>query len=351
MKISSLGRWLRARGPLPAARPLFISIDVSDRCNLRCTMCRAWRDGSRSGVMAPGTFSSVLANLNGLEDRELVLIGAEPTLNPDLVDLVRLAAARGFATRLFTNGGQLDGRLADELIAAGLRSATVSIDGATPATHDQLRGVAGAHARAMGAIRALASGHHKGRIQVSTNTLVTTGSWRELPDLVGLVRDAGAERLSFQLPSQVPGHLCAQVAGSQQYRQSESADLLFDQDSVELVRSSLSRVARLSRSPSAAVMATFPREAFLEGTFPIRGCRYARISLNIDSSGNAYPCSHFQCNGLGSLVTRNWQEVWQNRARLAFLDDLSGGLHEVCNYCCHYIHNLSLIRLVRGVLR
>ena len=350
MTVSSALRWLRTLVVSRPQRPLLISIDVSDRCDLRCAMCRAWRRGPRAEVMDVTTFASVLRGLGGLEGRELVLIGAEPTLNPALVHMVAAATAAGFATRLFSNGARLDRDMAEELARAGLGSATISIDAASPATHDHLRGVAGAHARAVGAIRALRAAPAGCRVAVSTNTLVTTTTLCELQALVGLARDAGATRHAFQIPSQVPAHLAGGEGLSQQYRESDSDRLLFQPQQLPELRATLAKVARSARSPSAAILAGLPDEAFLEARFPHARCRYAGIALSIDSAGNAYPCSHFHGTNLGAVAARGWQGVWRGQERQAFLHDLARGLHEVCRYCCHTVHNLSAGRLAQAAL-
>lgn len=350
MSGSPLARWLEVLAPAAPPQPLLISLDVSDRCNLRCAMCRAWRrPAAADDGMSLATFRALLGGLRGLEGRELVLIGAEPTLNPALADMVAEATAQGFATRLFSNGGQLGQGLAGELAQAGLGRATISVDGAAP-SHDHLRGVAGSHARALAAIRSLSAGHGGCRITVGTNTLVTAATFRELPDLVPLVRAAGATRHSFQIPSQVPGALCDEGRSSDQYRHAAGAGLLFEPNQVKGARSTLAALARASRSPSAAILAALPDEAFLEARFPVARCRFTGLGLNLDSAGNAYPCSHFHGVSLGSVAGLGWEAVWSGQERRAFRAGLATGLHEVCRYCCHYVHNLSALRLARAAL-
>jgi radical SAM protein with 4Fe4S-binding SPASM domain len=85
----------------------------------------------------------------GLE--ELHLTGGEPTLSPQLEEIVRYAAGLGIRTRLITNGTLLDRASLEALWQAGLRNIMVSVDGLA-STHDAMRGQPGTWRKAMGTV-------------------------------------------------------------------------------------------------------------------------------------------------------------------------------------------------------
>jgi hypothetical protein len=84
----------------------------------------------------------------GAEGAALVLSGGEPTLNPRLVEYVRLAKRVGVRTvELQTNATRLAGRgLARALAEAGLDQAMVSLHGSTAALSDGITGAPGTFA-------------------------------------------------------------------------------------------------------------------------------------------------------------------------------------------------------------
>ena len=128
----------------PAApRPYNLVAELTYRCPLRCTYCsnplgyratrdaldgeawtRAFREGAELGAVHVG------------------LTGGEPTLHPDLPEIVSGAARAGLYVHLVTAGTTLE---ADELSALrdrGLKSVQLSIQDAEAAASDAVAGVA-----------------------------------------------------------------------------------------------------------------------------------------------------------------------------------------------------------------
>jgi radical SAM protein with 4Fe4S-binding SPASM domain len=344
------GPWLDGRGLWPARRPRYVSIDVCDRCNLRCVACAAWRPQPGSGLIKPELFRQILANLDGLQGRELDLIGAEPTLHPALPELVAATATAGFRPRLFSNGTRIDPSLAERLVAAGLRQVTISLDGASAATHDRLRGVPGAHALSLSAIEHFAKAGRARGLEISSFTVVSRENFRELPEIAPLARARGAGRSAFHFVSQVPETACHAAGASAQYAAAQTGLLLGEEDVAEL-RASVARAFEVSGSPSLALLRVLGRETLTEGRFPLTACRFVRIGLNVATDGQVYPCSHFSHVRFGSLAERHWRDLWQEAERQAFVRRLDRGLFDACAYCCHHVHNLTLPQLARVALR
>ncbi len=327
-----------------------MSIDVCDRCNLRCVTCAAWRRQPGSGLVEPDRFRRMLDNLDGLQGSELDLIGAEPTLHPALPELTAAAAEAGFRPRLFTNGTRVDALLAERLVSAGLAQVTVSLDAASPESHDRLRGVAGAHALALAAVEHFAAAGRARGLEVATFTVVSRENFRELPGIAPLARKHGARRSAFHFVSQVPETACHAVGASAQYAVARSA-LLLEEADLAAFRASVARASLESASPSLALLRALGRATLREGRFPLRACRFVRVSLNVASDGRVYPCSHFSNLRWGSLVESHWRDLWREAERRAFLRHLDRELFETCAFCCHHVHNLTLAQLARVALR
>lgn len=126
--------------------PTQVQILLTERCNLRCRHCAvpaedspaahelelsAWRDFLRHAV-AGGV-------------RSVVISGGEALLRPEAVDLATYAHELGVdRTTLVTNGLLFRGNVPGRIAAAQTRFAGfgvhVSVDGASAATHDWMRG-------------------------------------------------------------------------------------------------------------------------------------------------------------------------------------------------------------------
>ena len=109
-----------------------LRVSVIDRCNFRCTYCMPaeglpWLPSDQ--VLSAEEIERLIRLLVSLGVREVKLTGGEPTVRPDLPDIVR--RARGIDPSLdlsITTNGYLLDRLAAPLRDAGLDRVTVSCD-------------------------------------------------------------------------------------------------------------------------------------------------------------------------------------------------------------------------------
>jgi sulfatase maturation enzyme AslB (radical SAM superfamily) len=120
---------------------LSLNLELTNRCNLRCTFCPTadGRMARAKGFMDPDLFRRALEGAGRLEFVLLFQWG-EPLLHPRFFDLAREAAVRGARTLVTTNGTLLDDRRVAALLDAGLDRVTVSVDGDAE-THEAVRGV------------------------------------------------------------------------------------------------------------------------------------------------------------------------------------------------------------------
>ena len=122
-------------------RPTTLSFDITYRCNLRCTMCRAWQlaDHTDRPELSAEEIVRVIGEFREcLGIREVRFLGGEPLLRHDLPDIIGKVSSSLF-TEIVTNGTLLTPALAERLVESGLHHIRFSIDG--PAEiHDGMRG-------------------------------------------------------------------------------------------------------------------------------------------------------------------------------------------------------------------
>ena len=117
------------------AGPFFVSVDVTQRCNLRCIGCRfhspeiSLRQQDTAGQDV--SYELVLRlcdELKSLGGWRLIFIGqGEPLLHPRLVEMIAAAKAAGLEVFLISNGTLLGGPMAAALVASGLDRIQVSL--------------------------------------------------------------------------------------------------------------------------------------------------------------------------------------------------------------------------------
>ena len=118
---------LARRGNLPTE----VYVQLSRRCNLRCTMCghEIWKDNS--GFMSDEVFERVLAECESAGIRAMTILAAqgEPFLHPRAFEMMELAVARGLSLTVVTNGTPFTPERIERLAKLGLACLQYSFAG------------------------------------------------------------------------------------------------------------------------------------------------------------------------------------------------------------------------------
>ena len=112
----------------------YLRISLTDHCNLRCVYCmpEEMRFAPRDELLAAGEILTIVQAARQLGFDKIRLTGGEPTVRPELLDIVRGISATGFkAISMTTNGLRLK-ELAHPLKKAGLERVNVSVDTLDP---------------------------------------------------------------------------------------------------------------------------------------------------------------------------------------------------------------------------
>ena len=180
--------------PIESIRELYL--EVTNRCNSLCQTCpltfgphEAERDLSLDEMR------HVVEQCPGLERVVLHGIG-EPLLNRELPGMIGWLADRGLLTVFNTNAIALSERRGDRIVEAGLDSLRISIDGATRATYELLRGVDGLD-KVLANARAFRRRHPEAP-DCEVFFTCSRANLHELPALVRLVAQIGIHTLNVQ---------------------------------------------------------------------------------------------------------------------------------------------------------
>ncbi|MCS7162535.1 MAG: SPASM domain-containing protein [Bacteroidia bacterium] len=142
--LQSLLSYYRARWGLgwhPPAYPLFLSIEPTTACNLRCPLCLSGTRGFTrpKGTLDPELLAQLLQELHPYLWGVLFYFQGEPLLHPALPQLISYASRYRLLTSLSTNGHLLTEERCYQLILAGLTHIRISLDGMTPTSYAQYR--------------------------------------------------------------------------------------------------------------------------------------------------------------------------------------------------------------------
>lgn len=171
-----------------------LGLHVTDRCQLDCEHCL--RDPERKVLdLSLDLALDVVGQAKRTYGIECVsLTGGEPTLYPQLDELLASIAEQGLRWDMVTNGHRLPLLLGrwSSAIRASCRSVSISLDGATEAVHDGIR-APGSYRRVLQAVSACGGTSLPFGIQMALNRR----NHQELEQLGLLAAQLGAKSVSF----------------------------------------------------------------------------------------------------------------------------------------------------------
>ncbi len=153
----------------------YLRISLTDHCNLRCVYCMPLQGvhfAPKPELLTPAEIETVVRAAVSVGFRKFRLTGGEPTLRPDLLEIVRrLGAIQGVGDLALTTNAVLLPELARPLKEAGLNRINVHLDSLNPVTVERLMRW-GTFAQIW---RGIMAAEAAGLVPIKLNSVVTAG--------------------------------------------------------------------------------------------------------------------------------------------------------------------------------
>jgi [mycofactocin precursor peptide]-tyrosine decarboxylase / 3-amino-5-[(4-hydroxyphenyl)methyl]-4,4-dimethylpyrrolidin-2-one synthase len=178
--------------------PICLTWELTYACNLACVHCLSSSGRRDPAELTPEEARGIVDHMVDMKVFYVNIGGGEPMLRPDFFDLVSYAVERKVGVKFSTNGTRITPARARQLSALDYLDVQISIDGATAATNDVIRGEGSYDAarRAMDNLAAAGFGPFK------ISVVVTRQNAEELDALASLADGYGAQlRLTRLRPS------------------------------------------------------------------------------------------------------------------------------------------------------
>lgn len=286
-----------------AAGPYMAELDITYQCNCRCQMCQRWKD-PRTNELSLDEYQRLAAVLHEMGSHQISIAGGEPLLREDVFPIIKSFSGLGMSVNLCTNGLLLE-KFDDEICSSGLTCVTVSLDGASAESHDEMRGMPGSHKQIEEGIKHFL-GHSRSsrpilrvRMTLSNRNANEIGAfyqkWHHVVDDVLLQ----------------PVHHCNDAF----YTGMDEAELYLDPQVIarEIADTPLENDGYMKRLVESLRSC---------GSFPHHQCYAGVMMARIDPWGNVYPCLE-QHSRVGSIREKGLRTIWnsevlnQERKRLA----------------------------------
>lgn len=294
--------------------PVNVTWEVTARCNLRCRHCLS------ADILSNGAFELDLGQCFDFIDElkrigvfQINFGGGEPFLRKDFLDILAYAHSKGITTCVSTNGTVLDENLVKEMKRMDLLRIQVSLDGATAATNDSIRGV-GTFEKILVGIEYFIK--HKFS-HLSINTVVTRTNFNELEELCKL---AGYYGVKTRFSRFRPAGRAREVW--QDYHLSNR------------------QLAKLSEflSVHREILtgdSFFPIINENERHMALNICGAARMTCSVLPDGSVYPCAFLQDESFkgGNILRESLETIWLHAPAFRMLREVRV---DACRDCLRF---------------
>lgn len=176
------------------APPLAALLELSHRCPLRCPYCsNPVQLEKKSAELDSETWKRVIREAADMGMMQIHFSGGEPTVRPDLEELVKQADEVGLYTNLITSAVMLDRARVERLADAGLQHVQISFQDTLPDKADWVGGYKGGHQKKL-EVAAMVT---DAGLPLTVNAILTRHNLERAGDLIDMAVDLGARRLEL----------------------------------------------------------------------------------------------------------------------------------------------------------
>lgn len=335
--------------------PVLSEIAVTYRCNLACTFCyagcgtpdaspgneaaerhrnwwkfwRSWnwwknRHTKRDAVQAEMTAEEVFKVIDQLslvgKVPSVSFTGGECTLRPELPEFIAHARRRGMRVNIITNGITCSSRqYVDRLVAAGLTSAQVSLEGPDEKVHEELTQRPGSFGKTVRAITNL----RDAGLHVHTNTTICEENADHLAGIIDLAK-------SMHLPHVSMNHIIP--TGTPNLARNEQIKVSYTRIGEYVLRAKrhAEQVGIEFHWYSPTPFCIFNPIAHGLGN---KGCAACDGLVHVSPSGEVLPCSSF-ARGVGNMLDDGLDKVWFGKDAQWYKNKRQA--HPICQTCEHF---------------
>jgi radical SAM protein with 4Fe4S-binding SPASM domain len=166
--------------------PLQVGIELTYRCNLRCTHC--YVDLTESDELSTEEWKEIIDQLKAAGTASLIFTGGEIMVRHDILDILTYARDTGFFISILTNCTMLTPDIARSIAKIKVLKISTSLHGATAATHESVTMVPGSFEKTLEGISYLVDA---GLLPI-VQTVVMENNAAEISLIKKLVADLGA---------------------------------------------------------------------------------------------------------------------------------------------------------------
>jgi MoaA/NifB/PqqE/SkfB family radical SAM enzyme len=308
--------WLSYHLNYPFIKPWRVNFDITQRCPLKCIMCGVWKKKPLvKNELTLEELKKIVDEIYGWGIDHISLAGGETLVRAnDVIELIKYASKKPhMRIDLITNAYYLNKKLCEKLIKSGISKISLSLDGATPKTHDFIRGK-GNFKQVLNAAKILLKlkKRYQSDVELEFTTVVMSYNFRELIDIFNLMQKIGFDYINYQ--AVVPDNTFS--LNLDEIKKFYETPLWIKEEDLPLLEKIVKKLVLLKKKTgkirnTRRYLLNLPKYFKFKEKFKVGKCMVGYSYLNIDPYGNINVC------GLGpNLNVKNFSnltELWKHK--------------------------------------
>lgn len=324
----------------------YLTLKLTDKCNLKCTMCGQANSGNSKYKEIPlGTIKEILEQTDSLE--HVYLFGGEPLLYSEFDLLLDMIRERKLPSLITTNGMVLN-RFTDKIIDGGVRDIELSIDSHKREVYKQIR-IGGDLDTVEDNLRILIECKKNKKAvspKIGLNCVILHENCYDLLDYYNyfIRKYPEINQITFEFPIKTNKEIgeCTNKIYRKEFQCNCESWLWFSMSTQEFTKNEVEEINRqisvLSKYEKVKIKGF--QETQEEGK-----CCYPFSSISVLPDGNLTFCTDFPDVIVGNLKDSTINEIWNSNKAESFREYMEKNeCFPICKCCTHFAEKFQTER-------
>jgi len=291
-------------------RPLFVVIEPTYSCNLRCKTCNIHKTGKsdvNEKLLTVSEYKRFFEELKIIGTQNVIICGGEPFVRRDTPDIIRAAKNCDLHIHVITNGTCLTDKIINNLFNMKLDMITFSLESSIPKIHEKIRGVKGCFSKTTDSIEKIIRGRNERKVnypKIIINSVISKYNYNDIHNIPNLLPDV--DLFNFIFPTEISENSLEEtnkIFNKRIYSgQFYNLNIKYKKhENILRKKLSMTNKEKINIKTSFLSKNSFER------------CLYLWFASNMSPIGNIYPCTVMDKLKMGNIKNNSFIEIWNSQ--------------------------------------